>query len=306
MLCSSLPQRVSFAHWVSFLFTRLSFLFFAVSFSLSLSLCLGLFLCLSFSLSVSLSIRLSLFLSGEAHVPSRPRVLRTYVHTRSRTADLSFPTPLASGRRPIGPYPAQKHRTAHDRACNESGVRALRWGGAGRGETKKSFRIKTGKQKNNQISAYIINEDMCVRACSRPRLWEVWTAEKVLTSIGIRRADACHCPPPSRLFPFILLRIRLHFLFLLLLLLLLLFWISANSMRSTWIRVHVRITRLAMRSSCRCATERGRAAYVWARGHPRVVGKSAENRRCGAAVRSREFIMRKKTGVAPHIVASFV
>lgn len=68
---------------------------------------------------------------------------------------------------------------------------------------------------------------MCVRACvlaTAPVEGGFWTAEKVLTSIGIRRADACHRPPPPpRLFPFILLRIRYHILLLFLLLLLLLF-----------------------------------------------------------------------------------
>lgn len=65
---------------------------------------------------------------------------------------------------------------------------------------------------------------MCVRACvlaTAPVDGGVWTAEKVLTSIGIHRADACHRPPP-RLFPFILLRLRFHFLLLLLFLRLLL------------------------------------------------------------------------------------
>lgn len=114
----------------------------------------------------------SSFSPWKAHVPSRPRVLRTYVHTRSRERPtFHFPPHRASGRRPIGPYPAQKHRTAHDRACNENGGERARSLGrdAGRGETKKSFRIKTGKQKNNQISAYIINEDTCVHACMRAR-----------------------------------------------------------------------------------------------------------------------------------------
>jgi hypothetical protein len=75
-------------------------------------------------LSATSPLSLSVFLSGEAHVPSRPRVLRTYVHTRSRTADLSFPTPSTSSRRPIGPYPAQKHRTARPSVQRKRGESA--------------------------------------------------------------------------------------------------------------------------------------------------------------------------------------
>lgn len=130
-------------------------------------------LVLPLSLTPSLCLSLSLWYSGKAHVPSRPRVLRTYMHTRSRTADLSFPTPPASGRRPIGPYPAQKHRTAHDRACNESGVRekerkSARSGGTERGGEKRKNRseLKRGSRKIIRFPRILLTKiRTCVHAC---------------------------------------------------------------------------------------------------------------------------------------------
>ena len=165
----------------------------------SLFLPLPLFLSLSFSLS---SVRL--FFS-----PGKPTFHHDYAcYVRAYTFEngrpfISHPTDERTLTNRTLPRAKTSNRTRPS-VQRKRGERALRRGGAGRGETKKSFRIKTGKQKNNQISAYIINEDMCVRACvlaTAPVKGGVWTAEKVLTSIGIRRADACHRPPPPAPLP---------------------------------------------------------------------------------------------------------
>lgn len=138
--------------------------------------------CPSFILFVLrvLSFRVPLFLLvRKAHVPSRPRVLRTYVHTRPERErpTFHFPPHWASGRRPIGPYPAQKHRTAHDRACSESGGERKRErerarAGGMRGEAKRKNRseLKRGSRKIIRFPRILLTKiRACVRACARER-----------------------------------------------------------------------------------------------------------------------------------------
>lgn len=120
---------------------------------------------LSFSFSFSLGPPVSLSLQGSTRSITTTRATYVRAHTLENGRPfISHPTGERTPTNRTLPRAKTSNRTRPS-VQRKRGERALRRGGAGRGEMKKSFRIKTGKQKNNQISAYIINEDMCVRAC---------------------------------------------------------------------------------------------------------------------------------------------
>lgn len=120
-------------------------------------------LSLSFSFSLGPSVSLSLQGSTRSITTTRATYVRAHTLENGRPF-ISHPTGERTPTNRTLPRAKTSNRTRPS-VQRKRGERALRRGGAGRGEMKKSFRIKTGKQKNNQISAYIINEDMCVRAC---------------------------------------------------------------------------------------------------------------------------------------------
>lgn len=102
-------------------------------------------------------LRPSLSFEPGAHVPARPRVLLATI--------LAY---TAKSGQPFISHPTWKAAANQSDLTPRKNIELRRGGGGGVGEGrvtggrglgKKSFKIKTVKQTNNQISAYIINED---------------------------------------------------------------------------------------------------------------------------------------------------
>lgn len=104
-------------------------------------------------------LRPSLSFEPGAHVPARPRVLPATI--------LAY---TAKSGQPFISHPTRKAAANQSNLTPRKNIELRRGGGGGgvgegrvtggRGWLgKKSFKIKTVKQTNNQISAYIINED---------------------------------------------------------------------------------------------------------------------------------------------------
>lgn len=144
-----------------------------MSFPLTRSVPVPLFLSTAPSFFLSLSLSFSLVLRESTRSITTTCVTYVYAHTLENGRPfISHPTGERTPTNRTLPRAKTSNRTRPSMQ-RKRGERerekecALRRDGAGRRETKKSFRIKTGKQKNNQISAYIINEDTYVRACVR-------------------------------------------------------------------------------------------------------------------------------------------